>query len=238
MANVATNLIHNSLDSSATSYATASYSPPANTLILASFTSRSNITVDPTQPTATGNGLTWVVVGSVVYDNTSTSRRRVTLFRAMGASPTTGALTFDEAGQTQTGGSWVIDQVTGTDTSGSDGSGAIVQAVTNFDGAGTATSLTVTLAAFSSANNSTYGSWGYGNPANAATAGSGFTIIGDDASIVNGARVTTEFQTANDTTVDISYAAGGEIGGIAIEIKASSAVTATFIPRRQLMGVG
>ena len=140
----------------ATSYATASVTPAANALILASFATRTGITADPNTPTLTGCGLTWEVVQSVVYDNTSSSRRRLTTFRAMGSSPSTGALTFDCGGQTQTGAVWSIDQFTNVDTSGTNGSGAVVQSAQSaiLDNSGTpATSLTVTLGAFSSPNN-------------------------------------------------------------------------------------
>jgi hypothetical protein len=213
----------------ATSYTTASVSPTANTLILLSVASRTGITADPTQPTATGNGLTWVVVSTTVFDNTSSSRQRHTVFRAMGASPSTGTIVIDEAGQSQTSMTWAVEQVTGIDTSGTNGSGAIVQAVANQDTTETGTTLTVTLAAFSSASNATFGSFGYNNPAQAATHGSGFTTVDDVCSTTCAtadSRVTTEWTSANDTTVDMSYAAAGAIGGIALELKpAASAPT-------------
>lgn len=214
----------NGLGSNATSFATASWTPSANTLYLASVTTRTGITANPNIPTASGNGLTWVQIATILYDDSSSSRRRVTLFRAMGASPTTGALTFDEGGQTQTDGGWIIDEVTGMDTTGTNGSGAIVQSATNVDVVG-ATSLTVTLGAFASANNATYGSFGYTTGGLAITIGSGFTQLADNTLGGSSTRVTTEWKSANDTTVDLSPDGTQQMGGIALEIKQAVAST-------------
>jgi hypothetical protein len=205
-------------DTGATSYATASWTPVANRLYLASVTTRTGITVDPTVPTASGNGLTWVQVATALYDDTSSSRRRVTLFRALGASPTTGSLTFDEAGQSQTNACWAVDEVTGMDTTGTNGSGAIVQSVPGVDVSGLASSLTITLAAFSSVNNATYGAFGYVTAGGTITVGSGFTLLGDTFG-GGSMRSTTEWKTANDTTVDLTIDGPQQIGGIAVEIK-------------------
>ena len=155
---------------------TASTTPASNKLQLLLVASRTGITANPNQPTATGNSLTWVAIASVIYDSTSSSRRRVTLFRALGASPTAGAITIDFNGQNQTDVVWILDEATGMDTSGTNGSGAIVQSATNVDEGGSATALTVTLAAFGSVDNGTYGGFGWdGDPT--ATAGTGFTEI-------------------------------------------------------------
>jgi hypothetical protein len=233
-----TNKLNGLSDSGATSYATASWTPSANTLYFASVVTRTGITADPTQPTASGNGLTWVVVASIVFDNTSSSRRRVTLFRAMGASPTTGALTFDEAGQSQTNAEWSIEEITGTDLTGTNGSGAIVQFVTNFDASGTALSLAATLAAFSSVNNATFGTFGAGSAGGATTAGSGFTKLADVVGSTS-TKVCTEWKAANSTTVDFTNDTTAELCVIAVEIKA--AVATTSLPpaeRRYLAAVG
>lgn len=213
----------------ATSYATASVSPASNALILASFATRTGITADPNTPTLTGCGLTWEVVQSVVYDNTSTSRRRLTTFRAMGSSPSSGALTFDCGGQTQTGAVWSIDQFTNVDTSGTNGSGAVVQSAQAaiLDNSGTpATSLTVTLGAFSSSNNATFGVLA-SEFAGSEAPGSGFTQLGfTDNTPDTDLRLLSEWQATNDTSVDFSFSGPNVgFGGIAIEIKANSGFT-------------
>jgi hypothetical protein len=202
---------------------TASFAPAANRLALVLVNSRTNITADPNAPTLSGGGMTaWTQVATVVYDTTSASRKRVTLFRALQASPgASAALTIDFGGQTQTDIQWVVDEFQGMDTGGSNGADAIVQAVTNLNAAGT--TLTVTLAAFASANNATYGAFGFGGP-QTGTAGSGFTFAGQETSNAQ-LRAFTEFRNDNDTGVDITAGATTEIGGIAVEIKAAAAST-------------
>jgi hypothetical protein len=213
----------------AASYATAPVTPAANALILVSFATRTGITANPNQPTLTGCGLTWVVVDSVVYDDTSSSRRRVTLFRGMGSSPSSGALTFDCGGQTQTGAVWSIDQFTNVDTSGTNGSGAIVQSANAsiLDNSGTpASSLTVTLGAFGSTNNATFGVLA-DEFAGSESPGSGFTQLGfTDNTPDTDLRLLSEWKSSNDTSVDFSFSGPNVgFGAIAVEIKANSGFT-------------
>lgn len=221
MAIVATNLTTGGDADGNSTASTASITPSANKLILLTVVSKTAITTDPNQPTASGNGLTWVVINSVVYDTTSSSRRRVTCLRAMGASPSSGALAIDFGGQNQTNVDWVIDELSDTDTSGTNGSGAIVQTALASDGTNTVSTITATLAAFGSTNNATYGSIGAGGNTFTITAGSGFIIIGDSAT-TNQLRASTEFRNDNDTTVDFSMSGNQEMGLVAIEIKAAA----------------
>jgi hypothetical protein len=204
------------------SYTTSSWTPAANRLYLVAITTRTGITADPNIPTVSGNSLTWLQQGSVLYDDSSSSRRRVTLFSSMGAAPTTDVLTIDEASQLQTDVGWLFDEVTGMDTSGANGSGAIVQAVTNKDVVGN-TTLAVTLSAFSSPNNVAYGAFGYTTAGGAITPGSGFSQLGDAVLGGSSTRVTTEWQAANATSVGFSPDGTQQIGGIALEIKAAVA---------------
>ncbi len=156
-ANITATNIDSKSASDTTSIVSNSITPASNALILAVVSQRTNISADPSDPTLTGNGLTWVEVNTVVYDTTSTSRRRVSVFRAMGASPTTGSVTADFAGQANTHSILIIDQFANMDTSGTNGSGAIVQSVTAVADGTPNTTLTATLAAFGNANNATYG---------------------------------------------------------------------------------
>lgn len=238
MAVAVTNRLRSDNATGASSFSTASWTPPSNNLVFACVYSRTAITTNPNQPTASGNGLTWVVVNSIVFDTTSSSRRRITIFRAMGSSPSTGATTFDFGGQTQTGASWIVDTFTGMDTGGTNGSAAVVQSVTNKDEPG-GTTLTVTLAAFGSSSNATYGFFASadGNATN--TAGSGFTEVAEwiTNSTEVGVSMATEFRADNDTSVDYTWStSGGQYGGIAVEIAVPSAGTSVkdmiggFIP--------
>lgn len=212
---------------------TASITPSANKLILLAFASRADA-VQPTVSSVTGCSLTWVEIAHIDYD-TSGSRRSLFLYRAMGSSPSSGAITITWGG-TQTAKTWVVDEVTGMDTSGTDGSGAIVQSATNKDETGSATSLTVTLGAFGSVNNATYGAFGTdGNPL--PTAGSGFTTLATAVSTTD-VRTTSEWQSGNDTSVDMSFASAVLVGGVAIEIKEAVAGGLVSLISRALLGVG
>ena len=142
------------------SYVTASISPTANTLILAWVTNSRNSS--PATPTLSGNGLTWVQVTTVAWGTIATPTWRTTLFRAMGASPTSGAVTITVPGNA-TGCLWSIQQFGNVDTSGTDGSGAVVQAASNATDSNT--SLSVTLAPLANATNATAG--GFSNVINA-----------------------------------------------------------------------
>src|SRR3990167_11448563 len=117
-----TNLTAGGSNTAATSYTTASITPSANALILASVESNADPDA-PNTPTLTGNGLTWVEVVTRL-DGTA----RMTLFRAMGSAPSAGAITIDFAGQSQANGStWIVTEFSGADTSGTNGSAAVIQ---------------------------------------------------------------------------------------------------------------
>lgn len=225
MAITASNLISGSdSGAAASSFTTASITPSANKLILLSVTARRGDSTQPVAPTVTGNGLTWVEIAEIYWDTTSTSRKSTFLFRAMGASPSSGAVTMDFGTQSINLPNWIVDEITGMDTSGTNGSGAIVQSATNKNEAGA--TLTVTLAAFSSANNATYGSFGGDSFGAGSSVGTGYTQLGSTDGATTTAGVT-EFRSDNDTSVDVTFSTAS-LGGIAIEIKAASTTTGNF----------
>lgn len=198
----------------ATSYVSASITPAANALILGVIHVRKSAAT-VSNPTATGNGLTWVEEKTIANGNT----RRLNVFRAMDASPTTGAVTFDLGGVTHLHAIWAILQFTNVDTTGTNGSGAVPQSATT---SGSGTSGTATLAAFGNVNNATFGAWGIQNNENI-TPGSGFTEE-TDVGITDGAAqlvLETEFKNTNDTSVDASWTTSDTYRGIALEIKAA-----------------
>lgn len=206
--------------SNISTYTTASQTPTTGRLVLATVVNSKGTT--PDTPTLTGNGLTWVQVATVTFGTIATPVKRVTLFRAMGTA-SAGTVAIDFGGVNQTGCAWAFAEFAGTDTSGTNGSGAIVQSVTN--NVDSAASLTVTLAAFGSVNNATFGGFGNSDSADM-TIGTGFTAIGATGFATPNARVFQEWKTANDTSVDANAAAGTpNFGGIAIEIKAASSST-------------
>jgi hypothetical protein len=165
-------------------------------------------------PTATGNGLTWELVETA---NETVSWNKITILRAMGSSPTTGQITISFGGQTQLAAMWSISEYDGVDTSGTNGSGAIVQTAEN--SASAAVNLTTTLGAFSAGANATYGAF-VSEVAQATTYGTGFTEIHDNNMLDT--TIQTQWRNDNDTTVDWSWSASARVAGIGVEIKAAA----------------
>ena len=108
MAVTVTNLTSGWVDGSFTSQDTSSVSPSGNKLILIGINQRTGITENPVVPTISGNGLTWEKILSIITDSTGSSRRRLSLFRSMGASPSSGVITISSGVQTQTNFSWAV----------------------------------------------------------------------------------------------------------------------------------
>lgn len=201
-----------------TSEVTASITPGANHLLLVAVY---NVVAAGTAniPTATGNGLTWVQVATVPDIGNLT--RRVTVLRALGASPSAGAVTIDFAGQTQLDIIWDIVDVAGVDTSGADGAGAVVQSATNQ--VGTA-GITVTLAAFAAATNGCAGFFARVDSLNEGFGvGAGFTQAAQINHASKNNTLLSEWRVDNDTTVDATMVTASQSGGIAIELQAAAA---------------
>lgn len=232
MSVVASNLTSGSDSVDRQSYSTASITPSANKLILLSIAAR-HASLDPVDPVVTGCGLTWVKVNSVNWDN-SGSQKRTHLYRAMGASPSTGAITMDFSAQTaQNDVLWSVDEFDGVDTSGTNGSGAVVQSVTNFNNNSPSNGLTITLAAFGSTNNATFGVFGTDTNTGHAV-GAGFSSLAYAQTSAGGLGIESEFKNTNDTSVDYAVT-NSLIGGVAIEIKAAAVTTVKTLAA---MGVG
>ena len=200
-------------------FSTDSITPTANNLLLLAVMSESVAENDGAVPSSvTGNGLTWVLVASAATDTYGA----VSLYRTMGSSPSVGAVTVNFT-NTQTGVLLAIQEFSGIDTGGTNGSAAIVQSATVAGGSGTA--LSITLAAFASANNATFGCFGsYTDTTNLMThtPGTGFTEIYDFDLNPDSWKdaLQTEWRIDNDTTVDATLSQSSDAyGGIAVEIK-------------------
>lgn len=167
-------------------------------------------TPTPATPTVTGNGLTWVQIATVA----ASADYRLTLFRAVGAAPTSGPLTIDFGGVVQDNILWGLAEFKNVNVSNS-GANLIVQSGTG--SVAPATSLTITLSAFTSAINLAYGVI-YTNGVLSFTEGSGFTNL-----INNTGFHTMEAEyKENDNTVDWTFSSSPAIA-IAVEIKAKKA---------------
>lgn len=138
-----------SSSSTTTSYATSSVTPNANKLQLIAVASRIAGGTPPAAPTGlSGAGLTWVKIDERTVVGASNSYR-LSVWRALGGSPTPGAVTISFASN-QTGCWWVWMEVDGTATSGTNGSGAISSDTVG--GAGTGVSVTLNGPALADAN--------------------------------------------------------------------------------------
>jgi hypothetical protein len=94
-----------------------SWTPVSNELLLIFIAQRD----EAIAPSASGNGLTWVEVANV--DNVQ-GQNGVSVWRAMGASPSTGSITVTLSGNTRPAFA-VACRFSGVDTSGTNGSGAV-----------------------------------------------------------------------------------------------------------------
>lgn len=219
MAIAAAHLVTNNSETDAASYDTASITPTGNSLVLAAIYSRKAAGGEPIDPILTGNGLTWVNMIEVVVAGV----HKLSLFRAMGASPSAGAVTIDFSAEDQTFAAWTISEFSGVDTTGSNGANAVGTPVTNLDEAAN-TGLTITLAAFSSATNGVFGAVRAGN---AVTAGTGFTELAETTN-TNVLQFESQWRADADTSVDWSWASSAAATfGVAVEIKEPSVATRT-----------
>lgn len=239
----AANLTSGVTTATQTAFSTASITPTANACVLLSFGSRdgANPVGGPADPTSiAGNGLTWVKVvsrSSGLVDATSNASGRIWVYRAMGASPTAGAITITWAAA-QTHASWDVTEYTGVDTSGTNCSGAIVQSAGNNSAAqgSQASPATVTMgSAPSSASNTTHAFTRYAVNV-AMTPGTGYTQLSQNGSVGDGTRYMAE-NNLNSQTATANNGGAAIWIILAVEVKAAVAAGGCT-GALMLMGVG
>jgi hypothetical protein len=196
-------------------YTTASIAPAPNTLITVAVTTHQSSAAAPS-PTLTGGGMSsWTLVANVAY-SASTPLDRVSVYRAMSASPGSGPITITSS-VTVSNCQWIVSQWSGVDQSGTNGSGAIVQSGTT--SGITVNGLTVTLAAFGSTNNVGYGVFGVTANTADATPGTGFTTIAQEPSGESSVGDVFAERAANKNVINAVWSSKSG-GGIGVEIKA------------------
>jgi len=198
--------------STATSYATASVTPSALKLIVL-MVYNNVASGTPNTPTVSGNGITWAQWSTGVFTN-GTSRGSVFTAYSISA-PSTGVITIDCAGQSQNRCNWSLAEFDGANVLGLNGTAGIVQS--GIQQGASLGSTTVTLGAFTSVNNATYG-FCRTNQTSAITPGTGFTELGEDDSTT---ATQHQFLASNDTTVDWTDGGTATMYGIAVEVAAS-----------------
>lgn len=226
MAITATVLTSGSIGAGNTSANTASITPGANRLILVAVHNNSFGT--PGTISLSGNGLTYVEARTLTYGGGAI---RLSVFRAMGASPSTGAISITNL--SNNGAQWAVIEFDGVDTTGTNGSGAVVQTATNTTTGGSPDSLTVTLAALGdAANNAVFAAFGCDNDT-LQTVGSGYTELTDDNTLTASESISmeTQWKVPGTTTPNLSGQPDfSDISGIAVEIKAGGAAATSFPP--------
>lgn len=193
-----------------TDYPTASITPTANRLVLAAVSGDSGGAQEV--PTLAGCGLTWVQVATVAG-----LTHGITVFRGLGASPTTGALTATFSA-TQNTVRWSVVEFDGIDTSGTNGSGAVVQSKTA-TATGTAGTADFDAAFGDATNNATYSAIQVGTgSAGGVTPEAGFAEL-HEASL--GGLLETMWRVGEDQTPAPTWVTSRLWTQIVVEIKAA-----------------
>lgn len=210
-------LTNNTSDTNQTSFSTASVTLTANRLILLFVVTRHG-TVEPNVPTATSTGATWATVDSQVFN----TLQKISVLRTMVSSDQTGAIAVDFAGQTQNTQAWSVVECSSVDTSGTNGSGAVV--TSNKNSVSTNTVITLTFSAYSSSNNRPVVGFG-ANPINS-TGTIDWTSLSNQSSAAEGIALGVAWRDAtDDTTASYTYGFNANMGGVGVEVKGPSQAT-------------
>ncbi len=204
----------------------ASTAPTSNRLILA-FVHGAAFQPDQIDPptAVTVAGVSMTAVANV---KDTVTGQCVSLWRGLSASPgsSTGTITFDE---TQYYADWTVFELDGIDTSGTNGSGAIVQSASNKDVTGSGTAAAVTLSAFGDANNGAVFGTGWTNTGatiRTCTPDTGWSEVHDTGTTYAGAAaaaaIESQWRASNDTSATGTWSAAGFILSVAAEIKAAA----------------
>ena len=196
----------------ATSFQTASITPPPNVLLLLTVANSGTGAGTPA-PTVTGCGLTWTQVGSV----SPAAINRATMYSAMGhfhTPPTTGPITMDFGGISQTSCNWRLDAI--ENVSLASDADAIVQSTST--GANGVTALSLLLAAFNHANNGVWSSWSTFGTVVPPTPETGY-LMRPGTDFLTGRLISTMVRPDNDTTPGVTFAAATNVVGIGVELR-------------------
>jgi hypothetical protein len=194
----------------ATQQATTSVTLLANRLALLTVVNVVNV---PNVPTVAG----WTLVATHVIGDIN----RVSIFRRMATTDSTLAPLISFGGQVQFYNRWSIEQSGASiNTSGTNGSGAIVQ-VKRGGAVGVVQNCLLTFdAPFASASHSTFAAFGGSVASATPTAGSGFTELARPGVEPFGDRALfVQYKPSADTTADMAWSATYDVWtGIALEI--------------------
>lgn len=199
-------------------WTTASQAPTSNHLITAAVSVQcfGGGTL-PTTVSLSGNGLTWVEID---HQNDTPDLHAIWMFRALGTA-SSGTVTISQTGGSSLkGANWTFEDWAGTDTTGTNGSGAIVQSAKTLSTSANPQVITVTLASGIGANDAVYLAQSSGS---LSTPGGSYTEIVDQAgtdyfmesiwllpgTTTPSATAATNFQPQVGIAIEIKDAGGG-----------------------------
>ncbi len=157
-------------------YDTDSYLPSANKTIILCTTGIANV-APPAIPGVSGNGVTWSLVLSQLYDFGGVDRSILTVYRGLTSTPSVGVTRVQYAGL-QLRQQILVFQFNNTDI-GNLGADAIVGSpVSKKENTGLGLNPSVTMPAAGSPANATLGVLGMGDPVPLVVPGIGFILLG------------------------------------------------------------
>lgn len=190
-------------------FVTPSVAPTANALILVSLRRFFTATIS----SVSGNGITYALVDEIDTDG---GYIVTSIYRGMSASPTPGSVTV--VANTNCELQIIVDQCTGVDTSGANGSGAIGQSAHGAtDSAGTVT-CSPALTTFASPSNLCYCAAGGYNT------GAGDPVVTGYTQLANVNELSSEYK-VNDHAPTLTGGADRALL-VAVEVKAAAAAAA------------
>jgi hypothetical protein len=205
----------------ATSYATGSFTPSANVLLVAIYDS-DRTSADPTTPTLSGHG-TWTALDSLLWNSDITDHGKLFISALnTGASPSASTLTFDHAGVTHHGAEASIFELSGTDVANGVTQCFVqfVHSTVNSDGG--SSSLALTLASAGNAANRPFMAFAALGAATMIPQ-TNWTVIHDVGHATPDQNIYTEWRSdAFDTAGFVDYSNLVRRGGIAFEVKAAA----------------
>jgi len=223
-----TNLTHGS--GTTHPFVTASIAPTGNRLLILTLNCYISAgSVNMSAPSVSGNGVTWVQFENQSIDTAGTDRADMFQFRGMVASPSSGTVTITFSAPIPGRCSWSIDQSDGNvDTSGTDGSGAIVQSNSSVSATTVTTQPTSFLSTMTSGNS---GFFACGDENNSAqTEKSGWTELADEIGTTL-VGLETQYIAGTDTGGSSTWTTAARAASFVVEIAAAGATTVTKAPQ-------
>jgi hypothetical protein len=224
-----TSLTFGNSTNNANTYQTAAIQPKSNALVVLFVISRKQFGGQPSAPTPTGNGLTWKQVETVAAD----SDRRLTCFRAMSSTPTSGPITLSFNGETQDLIAWSVIQYDDVDSTGPDGDSAFVRSttLTNNDSFNTALAVPIAQSADPTRNTTVGGllltdDSNGDEPVNPGLGATEIVEIPVAPGSTEGATLQTQDAQPAVTAMQWTWSKAGPSAAIVLEVKASP-VTST-----------